>query len=86
MRIGITIVVLMALFPPVEHERPNYRSLRPSRHESPISYYHVVNYEFLLTKGNGTVVIGNLLAQWVIVSGITAAFISALKDKKPKDN
>lgn len=86
MWIGIIVVVLMALFPPVEREIPNYRGPRiPRIGEGPISYRHVVNYEFLLTKGNGTVVIGDLFVQWVIASGITAAFIYALKDKKPKD-
>lgn len=81
--VGIIVVVLMALFPPVERDIPIGRIRRIG--EEDISKRHVVNYEFLLTKGNGTVVIGDLFVQWVIVSVITAAFIYALKGKKPKD-
>jgi hypothetical protein len=78
-------IVVMALFPPVEHKdwlsSPTGAAAGKA---GELVYQHTVNYEFLLSKGNGTVVLGDLICQWVIISGIAAVLFFGLKDKKPK--
>ena len=64
--VGIVIIVLMGLFPPVRYKR--YSTYR-------------VRYEFLLVTQN-TVVVTNLLVQWVVVSIIGSGLIYTFRDKR----
>jgi len=79
--IGIAVIVLMGLFPPVAKRGrilvDRYGDTYGNRTTS-------VKYEFILNTSS-QVVLSNLIAQWIIVSAITGGLIYTLKDKKPKE-
>ncbi len=71
--IGVTIIVFMGLFPPVERTRiyPNIRTKY-------VKHYFIVN-------APGRVVLRNLFVEWAIVAIVTGGLIYTFRDKKPKD-
>jgi len=68
--IGISLIVLMGLFPPV---------LRKSTFNN-----RYVKYSFIL-NASGPIVLHNLIVQWIVVSAITGGLIYTFRDKKLKD-
>jgi hypothetical protein len=78
--IGILIIVLMGLFPPIGMQANMY----PFDSERGV----VIDYSFYTRtiEHFRPILIGHLIVQWVIVSAITIGSIVAFKeDKKPKD-
>ena len=69
--IGITIVILMGLFPPYEH------SMRGREK---------VFYDFLLFTLSSELAVARLAVQWIIVSVLTASAIYSIKGSKEKTN
>lgn len=68
---GIVLIALMGLFPPVKYQGRSYRQ------------GEAVEYRLLLDKFS-IVLLGNLVAQWALVSIIIAGLIYILKDKQGK--
>lgn len=79
--IGIAVIVLMGLFPPVA-KRGKILGGGDGRAYRIGSTY--VKYEFILDT-RAPVVLSNLITQWFVVSAIAAGLIYSFKDKKPKD-
>lgn len=77
--VGILIIVLMGLFPPIGIQANMY----PFDSERSM----VIDYNFFTRtiENFRPILIGHLIVQWVIVSVITIGLIVTLKDKKPKD-
>lgn len=72
MWIGITVIILMGIFPPwlsVHHG----------------GVYGAGGYRFILTKSGGYPHASRLCLQWAMVGFITGGLIVTLKDEKPKD-
>lgn len=80
--IGIAVIVLMGLFPPVaKRARSLVDGYGKTYGEKNRTY---VAYDFIFDT-RAPVVLSNLITQWVIVSAITGGLIYTFKDKKPKD-
>ena len=81
--IGIAVIVLMGLFPPVaKRGRILVDGYGKTYGENNKTY---VAYDFIFDTG-APVVLSNLIVQWIIVSAITGGLIITFKDKKPKDD
>jgi len=73
--IGIVLIGLITLFPPVKYQgRPWKRGGEEA-----------VEYRFLLDKFS-IVLLGNLVAQWALVSIIAGGLIYALREKRGKND
>ena len=70
--IGIAVIVLMGLFPPV------------SIFEAGRYAYRDIEYRFLLNTGGGLVALSNLLLQWAVVAVITGGLIIPLQTKRTR--
>ena len=82
--IGIAVIVLMGLFPPVSKRGRILVDGYGKTYGNPTTS---VKYEFILNT-SAQVVMSNLIAQWVIVSAITGGLVVTFADKKvkkPKD-
>jgi len=77
--IGISIVLLMELFPPVKETGFERTFLREG---GVVSTTHI-NYEFLF-NADGPVAISNILVQWIFVAVITGSLIYIFREKKSK--
>jgi len=89
--IGIAVIVLMGLFPPVDctgYQILHYYTPEEQAQYRPYRRYYVdvqfPPYRFIL-EGN-TVIFRTLIAQRAVVSIITGSLIIIFKDKKPKDD
>jgi len=78
LRVGIVIIVLMGLFPPVQW------TATISGWNNVPTYYHYIDYQFLFIT-RGTVALSNLVLQWILVSIIAGGFIYINRDKKQTD-
>jgi len=72
--IGITIIALMGIFPPVKKTMP-----KPEL--SPPSYRQVVAYNFLFTESLNEIEYQRLLIQWLITAIITAGLVVTFEEK-----
>ena len=72
--IGITIIALMGIFPPVKKT-----ATKPEL--SPPSYRQVVAYDFLFTDSLNEIEYQRLLIQWLISAIITAGLVVTFEEK-----
>ena len=83
--IGITIVALMGIFPPVKKT-----ATKPEL--SPPSYRQVVAYNFLFAESSSEIEYQRLLIQWLITAIITTGLVVTFEKKterftsKPENN
>ena len=75
MWVGITIFILMGLFPLVRQYEGRYGG-----------YSQGVSYEFLLFTDPSDLALTHLTIQWIIVSALTIGAIYSIKGSKEKVN
>lgn len=83
--IGIAVIVLMGIFPPVQRTHRSF-GLELYGNGNDETYETTIGYGFILATGDGAVVFSNILVQWIVVSIITGGLIYAFRDKKPQDD
>ena len=69
--IGISVIVLMGIFPPALQQHSIYNN-------------RYVKYSFIL-YANGPIVLRHLIVQWIVVTAITGGLIYTFRDNKLKD-
>jgi hypothetical protein len=72
--IGITIIALMGIFPPVKKT-----ATKPEL--SPPSYRQVVAYNFLFTESSSEIEYQRLLIQWLITAIIATGLVVTFDEK-----
>jgi len=72
--IGITIIALMGIFPPVKKVMTMPQTFTPS-------YHQVVAYDFLFTESLSEIEYQRLLIQWLITATVTIGLVITF-DKK----
>jgi len=90
LRIGIAVIILMAIFPPTPlgcYYRALYGGFGPKKEEPPIvDYIFHCGYTFLLTAlltaKTSNIGFGKLIVQWAVTALVTAALIYTHKAKK----
>jgi len=77
--IGITIIVLMGLFPPWHTQIPQIGT------QKPFGYAFIFAPPEVGSRMYPTLNIPQLMVQWIIVLAITGGLIVTFKDKRQKD-